>query len=246
MSDRKLALPLLLALGAAGCATNPTATLDTFAQRSANNSFEVLDREVDPPSTLVLPVVHDRQTQGPSCGAHALASVINYWKGAGTVTGDALFSRTPPANAQGYSLAELMTLARANGLMASGVRIGHADIIRELEAGRPVLAPIKAPSVFLQPWALPGANERLLGLPSRIVSARVGWISETTGMAMLDHYVLVVGYENDQFIVLEPINGFRTISAERLERYREPFGDAAIVFSAQPPQSAQAPAPQPG
>jgi hypothetical protein len=34
-------------------------------------------------------------------------------------------------------------------------------------------------------------------------------------------------------VVMEPVMGLRTISAERLARYREPFGNAAIVFSAQ-------------
>jgi hypothetical protein len=43
--------------------------------------------------------------------------------------------------------------------------------------------------------------------------------------------VLVAGYDGDTFIVMEPVMGLRTISAERLERYRAPFGNAAVVFS---------------
>jgi hypothetical protein len=52
-----------------------------------------------------------------------------------------------------------------------------------------------------------------------------------TGLRMLNHYVLIAGYDGDTFIILEPVLGLRTISAERLARYRLAFGDAAIVFS---------------
>jgi len=239
MRRRTFVVPLLLALGA--CATHPTSSLDAFAERSANNSFELRHRGVDPPQTLVLPVVHDRQIEGAACGAHALASVINYWLGPGTVTGQQIFASTPPTNPNaGYSMAELLTLARANGLQANAVRLSQADIIHELESGRPVLTPVRVPSVFVQSWAMPGANARVLGLPSAIVTSRVARISEWTHLAMVNHYVLIVGYENSTFVAVEPVMGFRTISFERLERYRRAFGDASIVFSAERPPASSA------
>lgn len=240
MAPRALAALLLLALGA--CATSPTSDLNTFGRNSASNSFEAFGRSVDPPSTLVLPVSHDRQTEGPSCGAHVLASVINYWNGAGTVTGDALYHSAPPAAADGYSMAELLGMARQQGLAASGVRLGQADIIRELESGRPVLVPVRIPSVYLQDWSLPGADATVIGAPARVVTTRVGRLSEWTGLAMVNHYVLIAGYDDDNFVALEPVMGFRTISFERLGRYRRAFGDAAIVFSrpAGPPSEAAA------
>lgn len=240
---RLYVVPLLLALGA--CASNPTTSLDRFAEHSANNSFEAFDRSVEPPDTLVLPVNHDRQTSGPSCGAHALASVINYWNGAGAVTGDAIFAQTPPADRSGYSLTELMTLARANGLTTSAVRLDDRAIIRELEAGRPVLVPVRVPSIFIQPWQLPGANVPVLGLPSAIVTSRVGRLAEFTGASMVNHYVLVVGYEDDKFVVVEPVMGYRTLSHDRLDRYREAFNDAAVVFSGPPRQGATVETPAP-
>jgi hypothetical protein len=232
MRRRIFVVPLLLALGA--CATHPTSSLNAFAERSANNSFELRHRSVDPPETLVLPVVHDRQIEGAACGAHALASVINYWRGAGTVTGQQIFASTPPANAQaGYSMAELLTLARANGLQASAVRLAQADIIHELESGRPVLTPVRVPSVFVQSWSMPGANAPVLGLPAAVVTSRVARLSEWTNLAMVNHYVLIVGYEDETFVAVEPVMGFRTISFDRLARYRRAFNNAAIVFSAE-------------
>jgi hypothetical protein len=229
MTPRAFVAPLLLALGA--CATSPTSDLNAFAQRSADNSFEMLERGVDPPSTLMLPVAHDRQTEGPSCGAHVMASVINYWIGPGAASGEAIYRETPPAARDGYSMAELLVLARQHGLTASAVRLTDDDILRELENGRPVLVPVRLPTVYLQDWTLPGANEPLVGLPSRVVTTRTGWLSEWTGLAMADHYLLIAGYEDETFVALEPIMGFRTISFERLERYRRPFNNAAMVFS---------------
>lgn len=235
MHGRTFVLSLLLALSAGACATQPTSSLDAFAGRSASNSFETFDRGIEPRRTLVLAVQHDRQTLGASCGAHALASVINYWRGPGVVSGDAIYAATPPAQPDGYSLSELLLLAHQNGLTASGVRLSDADIVRELEAGRPVLVPVRVPSVFIQTWGLPASNESVLGAPSRIIAGRVGWLSEATGMAMLNHYLLVVGYEGDTLVVLEPVMGFRTIARERLGRYRRAFNNAAVVFSAERP-----------
>jgi hypothetical protein len=225
--------PLLLALCAAACATRPVSDLDAFARQSANNSFEAFDRRIDPPSTLVLPVAHDRQTEGAACGAHVLASVMNYWLGAGAAVGDQIYRDTPPADAElGYSIAELVSLARQRGLLASGVRLGQADLIRELESGRPVVVPVRIPAIYVQSRTLPGANAPVIGVASAVVEQRVGRLSEWTDLAMVNHYVLVAGYEGDRFVVLEPVMGFRTISFERLARYRRSFGDAAVVVSA--------------
>ena len=219
------------------CAVNPSGDAASFASQTDRNSFELFDRSVDPPETLLLPVKHDRQIDGAACGAHALASLINYWQGAGTVRGAGLFERHPPANAaEGYSMAELLTLSETYGLVAGPVRMPNEALKEELEAGRPVLVPVQVPSIFVQTWQLPGANLPLVGLPAGVITSRTAWLSEQTGRALLNHYVLVAGYEDDKFVVMEPVMGLRTISGDRLARYRAGFGNAAIVFSA-PSQS---------
>lgn len=228
---RSAPISLLLALCLTGCATRPTTDVNAFARRSADNSFEVFDRAVDP-SALVLAVVHDRQTSAASCGAHALASIINYWRGAGTVAGDGLFETSPPADSvSGYSLAELLAIAHGRGLQANAVRLSQADIITELESGRPVLIPILAPAVYVEPRTLPGENVPVIGLARNFVVGRAAQISESSGMAMVGHYLVVAGHDQGRFVVVEPVRGFRTISFERLARYRRPFNDAALVFS---------------
>lgn len=238
MHRSALSLVLLTALFGAGCAVTPTPDIAAFARASGHNSFEVLNRRVATRDALVLAVVHDRQTQGPSCGAHALASAINYWRGPGVVSGDAIYARTPPVHAQGYSMAELMTLARGHGLVASAVELPPDAIIGELERGRPVLVPVRVPSIFVQRRVLPGGDAPVVGLARNALINRVGDVSEWTRAAMVDHYLLVVGYSRDAFVVVEPVMGYRTLSAGRLARYRRAFKDAAIVFSATPASGA--------
>lgn len=226
------AAALALALLCAGCAIRPNSDIDAFARGSAENSFEVFDRSLTASDALVLPVVHDRQRRGPSCGAHALASVVNYWRGAGTITGDALFERTPPQAASGYSMAELLALAQDNGLTASAVRLSPDNVIRELESGRPVLVPVRLPSIYVQQRVLPGGEIPVVGLARNTLIYRAGRVSEFTRLAMVNHYLVVVGYHDQTFVVLEPVMGYRTISAQKLARYRAAFGEAAMVFSA--------------
>jgi predicted double-glycine peptidase len=229
---------LLLSLLAAGCAISPNSTIQEFADSSGSNSFEVFDRELTSSSALVLDVRHDRQRAGPSCGAHVLASVVNYWRGPGTLEGDALFRAHPPAHEMGYSMSEVMALARAQGLLASAVRMPREGIISELEAGRPVLVPVRLPSIYVQQRVLPGGDIPVVGIARNALIYRAGRVSEFSNLALVNHYLLVVGYDEDRFVVIEPVMGYRTISVDKLERYRRAFQDAAIVFSA--PQGAAA------
>lgn len=237
------ACAIALALVIGGCAVTPVPDVNAFAENSANNSFEVFDRRMAG-NALVLPVVHDRQTDGASCGAHALASVINYWRGPGAAVGNTIYTTTPPADPAGYSIAEIMTLARANGLIASGVRLDDAAITRELENGRPVLVAVQLPSIYVQNRTYPGANTPVLGFVGSVLSYRVGQVSQWTGLEMVDHYLLVVGYDDERWVVVEPVMGYRTISHDKLTRYRRPFQNAAVVFSATraPPSAVEAPA----
>lgn len=235
MQPQALMAALSLTLGA--CATAPSTGPADFAWRTGHNSFELVRPGVAVPDTLLLPVTHDRQEDPIACGAHALASIINYWHGEGTVRGTDILAAHPPADlAAGYSMAELLRLAGTYGLIASAVRLPQEAIIAELEAGRPVLVPVRVPAIFVQDWQLPGANVPVLGLPAAVVRSRAAWLSEQTGQNLVDHYVVAAGHETGSFVVMEPVWGLRTIRASRLARYREAFGNAAIVFS---------PAPQP-
>lgn len=230
---------LLLALWIAGCAVTPVRDVSAFAQQSANNSFEIFDRAMAP-DALVLSVEHDPQTDAASCGAHVLASIVNYWRGPGVANGDAIYHSTPPVDAGGYTIAELLPLARAHGLLANGVRLDEAAMIRELENGRPVVVAVQLPSIYVQNRTFPGANTPIAGYAGSILSYRVGRLSEVTGLEMVDHYLLVAGYDAERFVVVEPVMGYRTISRDKLARYRAAFDNAAVVFSGANPAAADA------
>jgi hypothetical protein len=231
---------LLLTLCAGGCALTPVSNVGSFAESTGSNSFEVFDRTLQSNEALVLPVEHDRQTAGPSCGAHALASVVNYWRGPGTMDGETLYRTTPPRSPSGYSMAELMTIAQSNGLLASAVRLSDQQITQELERGRPVLVPVRLPSIYVQQRQLPGGDIPVVGFLRNTLIYRAGRVSEWTELALVDHYLLIVGYEDEMFVVVEPVMGYRTIGFDKLERYREHFGDAAIVFSSTQPRPGRA------
>jgi hypothetical protein len=98
-----------------------------------------------------------------------------------------------------------------------------------------VLLPVRVPSIFVQDRTLPGADRPLIDRAADFAAQRVGQVSEMTNLALVNHYVVLVGYDRDRAIVVEPVMGYRTISFERLARYRRPFNDAAIVLSAPPP-----------
>ncbi len=222
-----------LAALTAACAIRPTADLNTFAARSGHASFEVVKRGVDVPDTLVLPVDYDRQTEGPACGAHALASLIKYWrKDATGVDGSTIFQKEPPQSPSGYSMAELLTLAGEHGLMASAVRIDTKGVIAELDKGRPVLVPVRLPSIYVQRRTIPVGDVPVIGTARNFLMSRSGRVSEMTGAAMVSHYLVVIGYGKDKLVVLDPVMGYRTITPAKMERYRKAFGDAAIVSAA--------------
>jgi hypothetical protein len=230
-------------IAGAGCAIRPISGSDDLAARGFGNSFEVLGRRV-PDGALVLDVPFDRQQSEVSCGAHALASVIRYWRADSEATGAAIFAGRPPADMEaGYSVGELIDIARAERLAAYGVVLPEQGVVGELELGRPVLVPLRLPSIWLQNRTLFDPDFAPIGQIKTLALERVGAMSELMDLAMGSHYVLVVGHADDRFVLLDPIMGYRTISRRDLQRFRAPFGDAAIVFSRQAPSQEGSSAP---
>jgi hypothetical protein len=129
-------------------------------------------------------------------------------------------------------MAELLEIAKAHHLAAFAVHMDLPTIVAELEKGRPVLVPVRVPSIYVQQRTVPVGQVPVIGTARNFLMARSGRVSELSGLAMVSHYLLVIGHGPDKFVVLDPVMGFRTISAERLERYRKAFANAAIVSAA--------------
>lgn len=216
----------------AACAVTPTYTASDFANNPTRNSFLSFNRTPDKDRTVVLDVELDMQTSRVSCGAHALSSILNYWQSAPKASGQSLYLSVPPTNPDvGYSMGELIDIAHNHKLKAFGVRLNDDRVKVEINAGRPVIIPVQIPYVFLQSRTLFDPDFVPVGnLKNRFLN-RLALVHQWTDTNLLDHYVLVVGFDDTKFVLLDPIMGYRTISAEKLSSYREPFENAAIVFS---------------
>ena len=206
--------------------------MEEFAARGGANSFEAFGR-LPGRDALVLDVKFDRQENRVACGAHVLASMIRYWRpGEASVTGKAIFVEHPPADmASGYSMQELVQLSGGYGLSAYGVRLEEANLEEELEKGRPALVPIYLPFVYEQSESLFDPDPVIVAQLKALAMRPFGLAAEITGAGMLAHYVLVVGYSKDRFVLLDPVLGYRTIAKPRLERYRARYDRAGLIFS---------------
>jgi hypothetical protein len=226
---------LATALLLCGCAVVPVGSVGEFATRGGANSFEAFGR-LPGKDALVLDAPFDRQDNRVACGAHVLASMIRYWRPSeALVTGGAIFAARPPADmASGYSMQELVELAGEYGLSAYGVRLEEGNLIEELEKGRPALIPLYLPFVYEQTTSLFDPDPHVVAQLKALVMRPFGMASEITGAGMLAHYVLVVGYSKDRFVLLDPVLGYRTISKSRLERYRAKYDRAGLIFSPKP------------
>lgn len=230
-----------------GCAVAPVHNMEEFASRPSANSFETFNRPPNKDEAIVLDLTLDQQIERVSCGAHVLASVINYWHPETTIDGSNLFASEPPQNSSvGYSMAELISLASQNGLIAFGVRLQEDLLKQEIRNGRPVLVPLHLPYVFVQNITLFDPDFAPVGnLKNRFLN-RLARMHTWTDTGMLDHYALVVGYDHDKFVLLDPLLGYRTISNNKLDRYRSKFENAAIVFSAREQSASSQKAEAPG
>lgn len=216
----------------ASCAIRPTPTLNDFARHGGENSFEAANRRV-PADAVVLDVPFDHQENAVACGAHVLASLVRYWRPeAASETGEAIFERTPPFDLKtGYSLAELIKLAHGEGLEAFGVKLQDEAVTAEIDKGRPVLAPLELPTVWIQTRTFFDPDFQPAGAIKEIAIGRIGSMSRKLNLAMGGHYVLIVGYSKDLFVLMDPIMGYRTIGRAHLEQFRKRYEDAALVFS---------------
>jgi hypothetical protein len=102
-----------------------------------------------------------------------------------------------------------------------------------------VLVPVRLPAIYVQQRTIPVGDVPVIGTARNFLMSRSGTVSELTGMSMVNHYLVVIGYGRDKMVVLDPVMGYRTIATAKLQRYRKAFGDAAIVSAA-----AMGPAPE--
>ena len=163
-----------------------------------------------------------------NCGAAALASVMRYWDA--PVPLDEIRRRHPPANEAGYSVGELLGIARANGLRAFAFAMTDEFVRLQVGHGRPLIFPIAKPTVWAGVARLPVVG----GL----------YAAATGGEGMfLNHFVTLVGYDEENYYLLDPDDGPLKVAQAEFARMRAPFGNAGILIG-RPEAAARPPATQ--
>lgn len=153
------------------------------------------------PSAELLPVEFVKQKEAADCGAAALTSVSRFW-GLDVAAGS-IFQAWAPANRTfGYSIAELRDVSDKLGLSSSRL-LERPDYVFELvDGGVPVIAPVakayQRQDIF--DWMLSSMLARL------VVSA---FVSEPP---TVNHYVVVLGSDDQSVYLLDPQDGYRAMA----------------------------------
>ena len=146
-----------------------------------------------------------RQMEANSCGTACLTSILNYWKV--DVTEQDILTEFPKSKKEGYLITELRDIAATKGLGAyvfSMTENSMFQLKKEILKGRPVLCAMRFPEMLYFAYDVP-----IYGYVYR----RLAW---TIGPKK-DHYVVVFGFDRDNFLVMDPVRGFVSISEKDFE-----------------------------
>jgi hypothetical protein len=225
--------PILLG-GCVSIPVNPNRS--AFAAAPYRNAIPRSQVRLDAGSTLLLDLHLDRQRASNSCGAHAVASVVDYWMRArpsvparARKTGLDFYAGDPPDAEAGYDLSELVGLLEDAGLVAVAVGTSMNGIRRELELGRPVIARVSLSAGYLATLRIFDPQTPLLGAMEAHVSDLAARLVEPLPVSRLDHYWVVIGHNADHLIVLDPAIGIRAVQNAAFERAFDLGGRLAVI-----------------
>jgi len=128
----RLLLVIALSLVATACSSYRGTARDTSPQQLAR----------EPGWLLVQGVPFAAQETEVECGAAAIGMVVAYWTGQEPRSA---FSHFRPVGERGIAAGRLRDYARERGLASYVIEGKAEDLVRELEAGRPVLVGLSKP-----------------------------------------------------------------------------------------------------
>ena len=166
----------------------------------------------------VLNVSYRPQTSQVGCGIAPLSSVLAYYDVPNELS---TLEQVYKLDAEGgYSMGKLATVAQTFWLKAFVVKMDNAAARKQIQAGRPVIVPIR----------------------KDVYGYTIGdtWIYKTIKTHVLDHvmdedslyfnhYVALIGMDDGNFWILDPDEGMLSIDGERLARMRRTFDDASLM-----------------
>ena len=158
-----------------------------------------------------------KQNENNSCGSACLTAVLNYW--GIDITEEQILAKHPISSSRGYSLSRLRLIAIENGLEAYVVSMKddyEEAITGHILKGRPVICAVRFPVNLQFANQLP-----IYGYIYRTLLWSVG--------PRKDHYIVVFGICDDNFLIMDPEHGLFAISAKDFYNSWSRLGYAAIV-----------------
>ncbi|WP_298124584.1 C39 family peptidase [Brevundimonas sp.] len=220
-----------------GCvAANVNPDRATFAAAPSLNAIPHAMVQLESGHTLVLDLRLDRQVSGNGCGAHAVASMIDYWHRAAPrsdgfrpPTGAWIYAATPPSQSSGYALGELVELLETSGLVAVPVETTVAALKGELDRGRPAIARVSLSAGHVLGTRLIPVELAYLAATETFLTDAAARLVEPFAPSRLMHFWVVIGYDAEHVIVLDPALGIRAVQSAAFARAFDRGGNLAVV-----------------
>ena len=176
-----------------------------------------------------------RQHSESACGLACVESLLSYWDLPGTQA--ELAAANPLGSTrEGYSFAELKSIAEARGLQAFAVSFDAdpmALLHRQMESGRPVLLAIRCPRgrYFGDPLpVIEHLDSSVVGVSVREERLADAPVLTTRGRTK-DHYVVAFGFDKpaEQILLMDPAYGLVSLAESRLLSFWGEQNHAALV-----------------
>ncbi|MEM7145352.1 MAG: cysteine peptidase family C39 domain-containing protein [Verrucomicrobiota bacterium] len=167
--------------------------------------------------TKLNPVLQSHQT---TCGAATLAAICQYWNI--PLTESQLLAKHPPQTPNGYPIAQLKQIAEHEGLQSFLITPKEnpaAFLESQISKGRPVLIAALCP------------KGRYFGDPLPLIERLDSETITTPGRKWKEHYLVVTGFDDSQFLVMDPAYGIVAVQKSDLLRFWREMNDAALLCS---------------
>ena len=150
-----------------------------------------------------------RQDNQTGCGAAVLSSVVSYW--GKTLSYKEIIEKHPQKSDLGYTVGELKKIANAHGLLAYSLIMNEKILKEQIKKGRPVIIPVKI--FFLKAY--------------KYLPEFLPFLDNLT----FSHFLVVFGFDQDNFWVMNPANGYERIKSEDLINSWKRHNYAGLLIS---------------
>ena len=191
--------------------------------RATNTESEESD-EV-PENFNYCPVESIKKSADDSAGLAALTSVLKYWDA--EASEPELVKDYPSDLTSGHSMYQLQRIAIDKGLTAFALTMKNnplEHLTEQLEHGRPILVTVRFPDGTY--FGKSGADITQIARDAGSTSATAPVINKDQ-----EHYVVVFGQSEKQFLLMDPTFGVLSIDKESFVKYWKEVQYSALLCS---------------